>query len=239
MPTQTLTAASTTSSAGYYDAIDLATVDTDLLAHNIACGTTIFGIEGTHTNIPNTVCSAGLVWMDRNLGATQVATSSTDSAAYGDLYQWGRLSDGHENRTSLTNPAQSSTDAPGHGSFIIGSIYDWLSSPNPALWQPASGINNPCPAGFRVPTETEWNDERLSWSSNNAAGAFASPLALVLAGYRYYLDGTLLNVGSVGNYWSSTVDGSNNSRALYFGSGDASMYSNYRAFGMSVRCIKD
>ncbi|SMN17648.1 hypothetical protein CRYPA_1272 [uncultured Candidatus Thioglobus sp.] len=29
------------------------------------------------------------MWLDRNLGATQVAASSTDSAAYGDLYQWG------------------------------------------------------------------------------------------------------------------------------------------------------
>jgi len=45
-----------------------------------------------------TVKSAtGKIWMDRNLGASQVATSSTDAAAYGDLYQWGRAADGHEN----------------------------------------------------------------------------------------------------------------------------------------------
>ena len=31
----------------------------------------------------------GKIWMDKNLGATQVATSSTDAASYGDLYQWG------------------------------------------------------------------------------------------------------------------------------------------------------
>ena len=35
---------------------------------------------------PNT----GRVWLDRNLGATKVAESSTDSGAYGDYYQWGR-----------------------------------------------------------------------------------------------------------------------------------------------------
>ncbi|MCX8486231.1 MAG: hypothetical protein ORN53_03470, partial [Crocinitomicaceae bacterium] len=34
------------------------------------------------------------VWMDRNLGASQVATSSNDAASYGDLYQWGRATDG-------------------------------------------------------------------------------------------------------------------------------------------------
>ncbi|MCC5924135.1 MAG: hypothetical protein JJT77_10135 [Crocinitomicaceae bacterium] len=44
----------------------------------------------------------GKVWMDRNLGASQAATSSTDAAAYGDLYQWGRRSDGHQCRTSIT-----------------------------------------------------------------------------------------------------------------------------------------
>ena len=32
----------------------------------------------------------GRVWLDRNLGATKVAESSTDSAAYGDYYEFGR-----------------------------------------------------------------------------------------------------------------------------------------------------
>jgi hypothetical protein len=50
----------------------------------------------------NTVVSAGQIWMDRNLGASRVATSSTDSEAYGDLYQWGRGTDGHEKRDSGT-----------------------------------------------------------------------------------------------------------------------------------------
>ena len=42
--------------------------------------------------------STGKTWMDRNLGATQVATSSADTASYGDLYQWGRAADGHEKK---------------------------------------------------------------------------------------------------------------------------------------------
>jgi hypothetical protein len=32
--------------------------------------------------------SAGEVWMDRNLGVSQVANSSTNPASYDDLYQW-------------------------------------------------------------------------------------------------------------------------------------------------------
>ena len=72
----------------------------------------------------------GRVWLDRNLGASRVATSSTDSEAYGYLYQWGRLSDGHQNRSSSPNPTLSPTDAPGHGDFITSSVVpmDWRTS---------------------------------------------------------------------------------------------------------------
>jgi hypothetical protein len=48
-----------------------------------------------------TSSKTGRVWLDRNLGATQVATSFDDSAAYGDLYQWGRAKDGHINNIFL------------------------------------------------------------------------------------------------------------------------------------------
>jgi hypothetical protein len=50
--------------------------------------------------------SNGEIWLDRNLGANQVATSITDTNAYGDLYQWGRLADGHQLRS---NPSTHST----------------------------------------------------------------------------------------------------------------------------------
>jgi hypothetical protein len=66
--------------------------------------------------------TTGKTWMDRNLGASQVATSSTDVNAYGDLYQWGRGADGHQCRTSPTTTFLSSTDQPGHGDFIRGGM---------------------------------------------------------------------------------------------------------------------
>ncbi len=180
------------------------------------------------------------IWMDRNLGASQVATSSTDAAAYGDLYQWGRATDGHESRTSGTTATLATSDTPGHGNFITtgSSPYDWRSPQNNNLWQGVSGTNNPCPSGYRLPTEAEWEAERTSWSSNNEAGAFASPLKLPVAGYRNYSDGSLLDVGSYGVYWSSTVDGTF-SRSLNFISSDAYMTSDSRAYGFSVRCLKD
>ena len=184
--------------------------------------------------------TTGEIWMDRNLGASQVATSSTDAAAYGDLYQWGRAADGHESRTSGTTSTLATSDTPGHGNFITNgsSPYDWRNPQNDNLWQGVSGTNNPCPSGYRLPTEAEWEAERTSWSSNNEAGAFASPLKLPVAGIRNYSDGTLINVGSSGYYWSSTVNGAY-ARNLVFFSSNAFMSSDYRAFGFSVRCLKD
>ena len=184
--------------------------------------------------------TTGLIWMDRNLGASQVATSSTDQNAYGDLYQWGRRSDGHQCRTSPPTATLSSVDQPAHGNFILASNapYDWRSPQNTNLWQGVNGVNNPCPSGYRLPTETELNNERLSWSSNNGAGAFASPLKWTLAGYRYSSNGSLYDVGTLGYYWSSTVSGTY-SRYLYFNSSSANMYDYYRANGFSVRCLKN
>jgi uncharacterized protein (TIGR02145 family) len=184
--------------------------------------------------------TTGEIWMDRNLGASQVATSSTDAAAYGDLYQWGRAADGHQLRTSGTTSILATSDNPGHGDFITpgSSPYDWRSPQNDNLWQGVSGTNNPCPSGYRLPTEAEWEAERTSWSSNNAAGAFASPLKLPVAGRRSYSNGSLGSVGSFGYYWSSAVGGTY-SRRLYFYGSDAGMGSDVRAVGYSVRCLKD
>src|SRR3989339_695915 len=179
-----------------------------------------YGVVGNNTT--------GECWLDRNLGATRVALSSTDSQAYGDLFQWGRPADGHQliNRTTglpvngTQTPAVANV-APGTNTFIIPSA-DWSSidangATRSANWG-VSGSSNSCPTGFRVPTETELNAERTSWSSNNPAGAFASPLKLPVPGYRSGSNGSLGGVGSYGFYWSSTVN-SAMSRILYFGSG--------------------
>jgi len=42
--------------------------------------------KDTTTAVVDVVSTTGKTWMDRNLGATQQATSSTDAAAYGDMY---------------------------------------------------------------------------------------------------------------------------------------------------------
>ncbi len=204
------------------------------------------GCNGTDwtslTPVP-TVYSSGHAWMDRNLGASRVATSSTDTEAYGDLYQWGRYSDGHEKRSSgiTAQNATSDSDVPGHSDFILvtNDPWDWRDPQKNTLWQPDSGLNNPCPAGFRLPINTEWQAERESWTTKDAAGAFGSPLKLVLAGKRESTYGTIIETTSQGIYWASTAGGGV-SWTSYFTSSIADPdFATRRAWGMSVRCLKD
>ena len=179
-------------------------------------------------------------WLDKNLGATDVATAYNDSSAYGHLFQWGRLDDGHQLRNSGTTQTQSDTDDPGHSNFIYGSD-DWRNPANDDLWNSPDYTNLIASAksqGYRVPTETELNTERLSWSSNDRDGAYASPLKLTTGGYFYYNDAELYYVGERGKYWSSTVD-TTDARSLFFYRVGAYMRSEGRANGFSVRLIYD
>ena len=204
------------------------------------CGSSVnFTYKGNSVTYGTVTGVGGKCWMDRNLGASRVATLTNDANAYGDLFQWGRLEDGHQARTSVITTTLSDSDSPGHGSFIYGmsSPYDWRSSQNDNLWQGVLGINNPCPSGWRIPTSVEWDTERASWSSQNYTGAFNSILKLTPAGYRSYTNALLIASGLKGYYWSSSVSGTDISY-LYFAT-VASITNKSRAEGLSVRCIKN
>jgi uncharacterized protein (TIGR02145 family) len=209
------------------------------------CGDVTYPLGAIHCGgVPTAVVdvlnpTTGKTWMDRNLGATRAAINSSDADAYGDLYQWGRRADGHQCRNSGTTTTLSSVDQPIHSSFILApnSPFDWRSPQNDNLWQGVNGINNPCPSGYRLPTDAELIAERLSWSSNNATGAINSPLKWPLAGLRYGSSGSIFGEGTNANYWSSSVN-INIARILIFSSGNANMMTGLRADGSSVRCIK-
>jgi hypothetical protein len=194
----------------------------------------IFCANGATTVIDVTNPTTGKTWMDRNLGASQVATSSSDAASFGDLYQWGRRSDGHQCRTSATTTTLSSTNQPGHGNFITNG-QGWQSPQNNNLWQGINGINNPCPSNYRIPTSAELFAENDTWNCNCAPGAFASPLKFPLGGTRTGFGDIS---GSNGHYWSSTLILIDDSIDFLDIEGGASDTDN-RARGKSVRCIKN
>lgn len=179
-------------------------------------------------------------WLDRNLGAVRVATSISDADSYGDYFQWGRRDDGHQNRMSPILASTVNNDTPTHGNFITVNAgnYDWRSPQNNNLWQGVNGINNPCPSGWRIPSETEFDAERLSWGNLNSAGSFASSLRLPLPGVRSGSSANINNPGSSGVYWTSTTLNTQ-SRYLSISSNASDIFSTPRADGLSVRCIKD
>lgn len=194
--------------------------------------------NGTPTAVVDVVSPVtGRTWMDRNLGASQAATSASDALAYGDLYQWGRFADGHQCRNSNTTNVVSNTANPNHGNFILTNSLNWLSPENGNLWQWVNGINNPCPAGYRIPTVIEVEAERSGWSTNDANGAFNSPLKLPLGGQRDRSTGNILELNTGGAIWTHIPT------ILYYrlnNSPNAGVLGNVsRAFGTSVRCIKD
>ena len=194
--------------------------------------------------------ATGKIWMDRNLGASRAAQSSSDADGFGDLYQWGRFSDGHQCRNSETLYGSVNTDNP-HSDWIIasqqeGSNYSWRIPINLNLWQGVDGINNPCPKGFRLPTQAEFDEEKGSWGSNNqnTGGAWNNtPLKLPAAGRR----GGRSSGEGAGNiaegnstlYWVSGSGTSPAIRVFQLTGTNANFSPSASDVGACVRCIKD
>jgi uncharacterized protein (TIGR02145 family) len=191
----------------------------------------------------------GKKWLDRNLGANQACTSSTDKACYGDYYQWGRLADGHE-KTSSSLSTSMVKDVSDIGKKFIVKFKDWTTSDTigdvrKVQWSKIDGTGV-CPVGFRVPTQTELRAETIGYSSadnisigavkvTNAETAFQNFLKLPVAGVREAFDGSIKN--SVGFLWTIAVNNSN-SQFIGYGSGNAKSDVTERAMGLSIRCIE-
>jgi hypothetical protein len=116
--------------------------------------------DGVHDFIylPITSTPTGKTWLNNNLGANyanindatnfdpaQQATASNDFNAYGSLFQWGRVADGHEivdwtsstsgNFTTATGTKSSNPEPNNGGEFITGGNWYTGTSPTPDdLW---------------------------------------------------------------------------------------------------------
>ena len=201
-----------------------------------------------------------------NLGVN--TTGNPDQFTYqagninGDCYQWGRPACGHEKRTSDTIKTIATNDLATLPSTIVGkfitSFGDWRSVQNPSLWGDGTtnnattpkATNDPCPTGFKVPSQSQWASIFGGTSTNpNSATAntwiwtgngYTVGLGLYLpsTGYRD-VTGTLTVVGINGYYWSSTNTNAS-SYNLLFGNGVVYVDNfNGRAYGFSVRCVKE
>ena len=207
----------------------------------------------------------GVKWATRNLAAHGVFCAKPEE--YGALFQWGRKGDGHEKRTSETAYGTIfSLDANGQvpvgndafGKFIIGylNFYDWRSPQDDKLWNsgtesnPVKTANDPCPQGWRIPTDTELsvlkqsNVTRERIEKNGICGyqltGYEGSFFLPSAGYRYLFDGSLDHIGSYGHYWTSSTYDGYVTTLIFRSDYDVFTYgSDSRASGLSVRCVKE
>ena len=105
-----------------------------------------------------------------------------------------------------------------------------------------SAAQNACPEGWRTPTKSELESLSANYSSetkfNGMSGRWFS-------GSKTYSSSVpavflpCLKGHSSGDYWSSTVTGSNNAYYLYFYSSSVRMYYGDRSDSYAVRCLKN
>ena len=180
-------------------------------------------------------------FMAHNLGADNSLDPHTPvQGIHGNYYQWGILAHVADDTTSAAAISLWNTDSAANGAWADGG---------------SKTATDPCPAGFRVPTNAQWagviaNNTRSStgsWAndgSNFGSAIHWGPnestknLTLPAAGFRYFSNGALDDRGGNGDYWSSTEDGAD-ANGLYFGSSDAGTGNNSRPNGFSVRCVSE
>ena len=172
----------------------------------------------------------GVMWATRNVDMPNTFAECPES--YGMLYQWNR-----KIGWSATDPMINSDG---------GTTWD-SSTPTGTTWETQ---NDPCPAGWRVPTLTELqslvNTTYVTREWNNCTNingcrftdiVTGNSVFLPATGFRYNNNGAF-NAGC-SHYWSSTEYNSN-AYYLFFCGDDNVSVSNYRkAFGQPVRCVAE
>jgi uncharacterized protein (TIGR02145 family) len=158
-------------------------------------------------------------------------------------WQWGRK---FEAAAGPTGSGSSQANS--------GSIAGWSMSEasNNAWLDNSKTVNDPCPAGYRVPTKDQWQGVLANntfvnvgtswsaWPTNYSSGKrVGNTLFLPAAGYRSSNSGELDTRGAFGYYWSSTQSGVSDAWSLDFDSGATYLIGKNRTYGQSVRCIEE
>jgi uncharacterized protein (TIGR02145 family) len=210
---------------------------------SFVCGTDT--VLDADSNVYDTLQIGSQCWMKQNLRVgtrVNIATTQTNNSI---IEKWC-YSDSDANCTS-NNPNQPD-----------GGLYQWNEAMQYSTTPGAQGI---CPAGWHIPTHDELTTlERSVCTTGSCATDF--PYDTTTTGYRGTTEGTKLKPGgssgfefnlagygdsgsfdsraSDGNLWSSSESGGT-AWFRYVSSGDAQVNRNAddKAYGLSVRCLRD
>ena len=162
----------------------------------------------------------GVRWATRNVDTPN--TFAANPADAGMFFQWNRS----------------------RNWVATGDISGWDGSvsSNPT-WQ---SENDPCPAGWRVPTREELrslNNAGSVWAIYNNTpgrlfGTAPNQIFLPAVGFRS-TSGALAGIGTAGDYWSNEQATTEHAWTLWIGRGGSDEISNPQANGMSLRCVAE
>lgn len=95
------------------------------------------------------------------------------------------------------------------------------------------------PLIYKTDQENNISEFEFERNLSSNTGIPKATINAPVSGNRNRTNGSMNNVGSNGNYWSSSIDGSNARNLNFNSSGVNTSNSNNRANGLTVRCIKD
>ncbi len=199
---------------------------------------TVTDIDG---NQYGTVIIGNQEWMGENLKVTKLNNGS-DIPEVADMREWPRV----------TTPAFSWYDNEISNKDIYGALYNWF----------AVSSGNLCPAGWRVPTDSDWDvlteflgglsvaggklkDTGTShWDSPNSGATDETGFSALPGGYRYgqfWGTGVYYEMGLNGYWWSATECTDTHAWTRTVHAGNTKVYRSFftKNKGFSVRCIKD
>lgn len=142
-----------------------------------------------------------------------------------------------------------------------GALYTWAGAMNMRASSTAnpSGIQGVCPAGWHLPSDSEWTTltdylegqdvaggklketGTTHWQSPNTGATNESGFTALPGAYSS-IDGTFWDIGIYANFWSTTEGYSNNDgwrRLLNNDYSGVIRSSNPKNLGFSVRCLRD
>ena len=180
----------------------------------------------TYATVVNLPGETGKCWIANNLGSNHqaIGESDTTEASAGWYWQFNRKQGFKHNGLTRTP----------NTTWILNITEnsDWSAGNDPCVIE----LSN----GWRIPTKTEWTDVDGVGNWTNWEGSWAYGLNLHASGYLDENNGSLINRGIRGDFWSNTQSEPQFGWYLSIGQGDSEVInSNNKGRGHSLRCIRN